>query len=170
MNLLERFGMKNGKLVTYWDACIHITILEKDKKDLDLYNGSIYAKECVEKKEHFLVLSQMIKLEITQTTISEKANKVFVEVLKRSNVMQISMGNRVTNLSGDLIRFCNGIGRKLKSPDSIHLATALIYEVDEFYTNDTGLLGLNGLLTIPKYNALRISRPPLPKQMKLELK
>jgi hypothetical protein len=61
------------------------------------------------------------------------------------------------------------MGRVLKPPDSIHLATALIYEVDEFYTNDDKLLKLNGILTVPNYHILKIIRPPLPTQITLGL-
>ena len=45
LNLLENFAMKNGKPVVYWDSCIHILLLEGDKSDQELYEGSIYTKE-----------------------------------------------------------------------------------------------------------------------------
>lgn len=161
--------MKNGKLVVYWDADIYITILEGDKSDQDLYEGCIYAKDRVERKECFLIASQLINLEVKQTTIPTNIAEKFENVMKRSNVTQVSMGNRISNLASELIEICSKMERVLKSPDSIHLATALIYEVDEFYTNDDKLLKLNGILTVPKHKVPPITNPPLEKQLKLDM-
>ena len=163
--------MKDGKPVLYWDSDIHIVILEGDKKDPTLYEGSIFAKEKIEKKECFLVASLLVNSEVKQTLIDyPDAAKKFAEVLRRSNVINVATGRRVYSLSDDIIEICRKMGRVIKPPDAIHLATALLYEVDEFYTNDGKLLKLNGVLNVPKYSVPKITRPPLPTQLTLELR
>ena len=98
--------MKNGKKVIYWDACIYITILEGDKKDQNLFDGAINSKNCLEKKECFLVASQMIILEVNKTTLAPDASKKFNEALRRSNVTRVAVGNRVIDLANELMVEC----------------------------------------------------------------
>jgi predicted nucleic acid-binding protein len=159
--------MKKGKKIVYWDADIFITIIEGDKSDLDLFNGAIYSKDQIEKKECFLVVSENIRLEVHETIIPQNAKKIFEDVLKRSNVQTVAVGRRITALANELQDECAKIGRVLKGMDATHLATAVIYEVDEFYTNDDKLLKLNGKINIPFFP--KIVRPPLPIQPSLPL-
>jgi hypothetical protein len=67
--------MKKDKRIVYWDADIFITIIAGDKSDLDLFNGAIYSKDQVEKKECLLVVSENIRLEVHQTIIPAKAKQ-----------------------------------------------------------------------------------------------
>jgi hypothetical protein len=58
-------------------------------------------------------------------------------------------------------------GRKLSTPDAIHLATAVICSADEFLTFDKGgsdkkYLGLLGLSKDQRIDELLISEPKLP--------
>ncbi len=161
--------MKDGKLVVYWDSVIYITILAGDKKDKALYEGSIYALTQMEKRNSFLVVSQLVNIEVTPTIRPPKIKEKFENVLKRSNVTLVSMGKRVSELASQIIDICKDMDRVIKPPDSIHLATALIYNVDEFYTNDDKLLKLDGILKVPKYNVPKIIKPPLPTQLTLGL-
>src|SRR5277367_6240872 len=61
------------------------------------------------------------------------ACKIF---FKRRNVVQISVDTRISQRASAIRNYYNQRGTKLTTPDSIHLATAIIYEADEFHTLD----------------------------------
>ena len=68
---------------------------------------------------------------------------LFKDLMKRLN--RQSMDIRVASIAHDLRNHyvMSGV-RTLKSPDAIHLATAILYRADEFHTFDDQLSSLSG--------------------------
>ena len=156
----------------YWDACVWIAWLTAERAYADyLSNMEEYAAQA-DAGKIILVTSSLTRGEILETKIGAKAATTFQDYLKRPNVVEASADPRVTSLAGELrnyyqIRKQTGAGEKaLAVPDAVHLATAILYGVDQCHTFDDGkkgkrlgLLGLSGIVAA-KY-PLVICKPQL---------
>jgi hypothetical protein len=95
-----------------------------------------------------LFTSAFTRTEVLKGKMTDAQRALFSKLFQRRNVVQVDVTTRVLDLS-EKIRNWNP---KISSADSIHLATAIIYEADEFHTTDGGgkrkragdLLPLNG--------------------------
>jgi predicted nucleic acid-binding protein len=68
---------------------------------------------------------------------------LFSGLLKR--LTRVSMDTKIATLAHDLRNhYANAGGNKLKTPDAIHLATAILFRADEFHTFDEALIALSG--------------------------
>lgn len=99
-----------------------------------------------------MVTSSITRAEIFLATLTADEKKKFADVLKRKNVDERSADFKITDRAAEL-RY----GFNIKTPDAIHLATAVIARVDELQTMDgldpktgkcnNGMLALNGRLS-----------------------
>ncbi len=124
-----------------------------------------------------MMVCAAIRQEIFKTKIGEEADKKFTDFLKHKFVHWVDVDYPISDLAGRLGEYYNiGAGklpnREMTDLDAQHLAAAIVYNVDAFYTFDEGkkggmnLLALNGdVMGYP----LTIIKPPLPPQMKLPL-
>ena len=67
---------------------------------------------------------------------------LFKDLIKRLSRQSVDI--RVAAIAHDLRNYYALAGRTLKSPDAIHLATAILYRADEFHTFDDQLIALSG--------------------------
>ena len=72
--------------------------------------------------------------EVLKGKMTDEQRDRFTKLFQRRNVVQVDVTTRVLDLS-EKIRNWNP---KISSPDAIHLATAILYEADEFHTTDGG--------------------------------
>jgi len=114
-----------------------------------------------------LVTSVMTETEVLESTLTQVAQLKFTGVLKRRCVQVVTVDRRISKLAREIRDFYKqqpNRKRTVSSPDSIHLATAILYEVDTFYTFDEnddnenlGLIPLSGTIA-GKYNLI-IQKP-----------
>lgn len=146
--------MKAGKRIFYWDANVFIAWL---KGETCWPRGVIIGMEDVAREVHgnkaILFTSTMTSAEIFQGALTKPQKERLAALLQRTNVNQIAPDMRVTDRASAIREFYNTRGNKIKTPDAIHLATAIIYKADELQTMDgletkstkkTKLLALNG--------------------------
>lgn len=160
---------KSGKSIVYWDSGVWISVIGK-KKTEKIFDRYVYAMERVKRGDVRLVLSQIVRLELYQTNLSQENREHFSKILQLPNVEPLSVNMRIIEIASDLQREAGTavLGKRLKSVDAIHLATAIYAQAGELYAGDGDLLKLNGVIksrTVPK-----ISYPPINPQGKLELK
>jgi predicted nucleic acid-binding protein len=159
--------MRQGKPVFYWDSCVFLTLITNDRRDNDLIEGIENVVGILDKKRGYLVTSVMTETEVLESKMSPSAESIFQSVLKRSNVRKVNVDSKISALVRQIIDYYSKHeGRKLKPIDATHLATAIIYEVDELHTNDVQLLNIRSPIC-GKF-PLRICRPPLPLQTNLQ--
>ena len=141
----------------YWDSCVWIAWLTAEPAYGEyLSNMEEYATQADDRKI-ILVTSSLTRGEILETRIGDEAASKFQDFLKRPNVVEASADPRVTSLSSkirDYYQARKEAGKSTKTlavPDAVHLATAILYEVNQFHTFDDGkkskhlgLLGLSG--------------------------
>src|SRR5207248_7737607 len=131
----------------YWCSCAFIMWLDGKGDPQDVDGLEEIVKE-VESGRADLFTSAFTRTEVLKGKMTDAQRALFSKLFQRRNVVQVDVTTRVLDLS-EKIRNWNP---KISSADSIHLATAIIYEADEFHTTDGGgkrkragdLLPLNG--------------------------
>ncbi len=165
--------MRKNKPIYYWDTCIFIAWLKGEVRPNNEMEGVRYIAEEVHKDNAFLITSNMTQSEILQCTLDENARKLYTSFFKRRNVREVATDNRVWSLTHNIRDYYQQQKNidnlpTLATPDAVHLASAIINNVNEFHTFDTkntskrrALIPLNGNVAGHK---LIICKPPLPIQ------
>lgn len=164
--------------IQYWDACVFLAWLkEKDTERSDA-NYLLGIEEQVKKisdNKAQLTTSVITITEVLENTLDPAKADLYRRLFERKNVTRFAVSGRVASLAAEIRSFYRDQRSKsdepvMKTPDAIHLATAIICKCDVFYTFDGDgkkakpftLLNLSGLIA-GKYQ-LRIEKPiPTPK-------
>jgi len=120
----------------HWDACIFLAWLADESCEPGVMEGIEDTVRRVNDNEVVLVTSVMTQTEVLESRMTPDAQVKFENVFKRRNVIWINHDTRVGKLSHDIRSYYDQRGIKISSPDSVHLASALIYDVDVLYTLD----------------------------------
>lgn len=132
----------------YWDSCVFISHLSGEQRDSFEVAGIDDVVKDVDSNKIILVSSVVARVEVLRD-LGDKQDR-FIDVLKNPNIQEIDVNKIIAQMAGDIRYQFQQIGiNRLKTPDAIHLATALWAEVDEFQTFDgcgkpPGLLDFNG--------------------------
>jgi hypothetical protein len=165
--------MKTGKRIFYWDANVFIAWLKGETCwPRSVIIGMEDVAREVNANKAILFTSTMTNTEIFQGTLTKTQKARLADLLQRTNVQQIAPDARVTDRASAIREFYNVRGDKIKTPDAIHLATAILYKADELQTMDgldpksmkkTKLLALNGDVAgyrLSIVNPYPLSMPP----------
>jgi predicted nucleic acid-binding protein len=114
--------------------------------DITSIVNSIDSRRCT------LIASVVIYTEILLSSLTVEAQKNFQDIFNHSNVHLMAVDHRIAKEAHRIIVYHRKNGQTISSLDALHLATAIIYESDEFHTFDGGrqgkknvpLLALNG--------------------------
>lgn len=155
--------MKGDREIVYWDACIFLAWLKDEPCDPGVMEGIEDTAKRVNDNEIVLVTSIMTQTEVLESKMPKETQTKFENVFKRRNVIWINHDTRVGKISHDIRDYYAQRGTNLSSADCVHLASAVLYEVDVFYTLDGSgkkkrghLLPLNGNVAGHK---LKITKP-----------
>jgi predicted nucleic acid-binding protein len=155
--------VKTRKYRVYADSCVLIAWCGGEERTNHEMDG---VRDCFEKVERgeivLIVLRNMLFTEVKLKTL-DVADK-FSQLMSRKTVEIPSLDLRVDRLATELRDYYSKNGKKeLYRNDSLHLATAIHYKADAFYTFDNGkkggisLLSLNGSVA---GHPLLICKPP----------
>lgn len=156
----------NKKPVIYLDSCIWISMITGEQRQNASESAAVAGLvSSLDKKQIIVVSSSLLNTEVLETTMTEQQNTVFQGVMKRKSVVQMKeIITPITVLAGEIRNHYKSLKDKTKSnmhvpktPDAIHLATAIYFECEIFFTFDEGLLGLSNPIA-EKY-VLNISKP-----------
>jgi predicted nucleic acid-binding protein len=91
-------------------------------------------------------------VEVLQSRLPAGIPKLLEGLIKR--IIRVGMDTKVASLAHDIrdhymARKDEFSGKTLSTPDAIHLATAILYRVDEFHTFDSGSSSSKTLGLIP---------------------
>lgn len=155
--------MRPAKEIIYWDACVFLAWLQNEQLDPGVMEGIEETVKRVMNNEAILATSIMTRTEVLDSRMPKNAQTTFDNLFKRRNVEWINHDERVSTLSHDIRDHYDQQGVKLSSADSVHLASAIIYNVTVFHTLDGSgrkkkgkLLPLNGNVA---GHSLTIERP-----------
>jgi len=140
----------------YWDSCIFIAWLQNEKRQAGEMEGIREMVSQLDRNEAKLVTSVITETEVLESTLTQVAQQKFSAVLRRRCVQVVTVDRKISKLAHEIRDFYKkqpNRKRTISSPDSIHLATAIFYKVDPFYTFDEnddnenlGLIPLSGII------------------------
>lgn len=146
----------SGKLI-YWDTCLFLAYFKNETRPAGEMEGLLDLAKEVDAGKKVLVTSVVTRMEILRSTLTKAQNEKYDLLFKRRNFQEMPIDKRVVALAHDLRDFYQQQKAKdglatLTTPDSIHLATAIVWKVECFYTFDgkdkakkaRALLPLNG--------------------------
>ena len=141
----------NKKPVYYWDTCIFFAWLKNESLPPDVMGGIEHILKENKDEKNIIITSTLMITELLEGKINNQAESIFQDCLKRPNIITISpdlpIAFEARRLRDHYYRN-NGPGKTLSSPDSIHLATAIIIDAVEFHTLDKSNKGTLGLLPL----------------------
>ncbi|MFL5297368.1 MAG: type II toxin-antitoxin system VapC family toxin [Phenylobacterium sp.] len=150
----------------YWDSCVWIGLInqEPDKypRVLGVLNRARAGK--VQIITSTFTLAEVVKRKCSGVTVemSDTEDDPFAELLQQEFVTIVNADWDASVMARSLYRQFNGDGLK-KPQDALHLATAVIENVDEMHTFDgSDLLKLNGKVKRSDGMTLSIQKPPEP--------
>ena len=147
--------MKTGKKrLFYWDANVFIAWLKGETCwPPSVITGMNDVAREVSENRAVLFTSTVTNTEILQGTLTQTQKTRLADLMQRTNVLQIAADARITDRASAIREYYNTRGNKIKTPDAIHLATAILYKANEMQTMDgldtkgdkkTKLLSLSG--------------------------
>src|ERR671930_444531 len=126
---------KTGKKLYYWDtSCFIEWLLGGKDYPADALAGLEYIAIEINNNRSLLCTSVITNTEILQGKFTKEQADRLENFFKRRNVSLVSIDNKISQRASYIRNYYNERDIKIKTPDSIHLATALIYKVDEFHT------------------------------------
>jgi hypothetical protein len=128
--------MKADREIIYWDACIFLAWLKDEPCEAGVMEGIEETVKRVHDNEVVLITSIMTQTEVLESKMPKDAQTKFDNVFKRRNVVWINHDTRVGKLSHDIRDYYAQRAISLSSPDSVHLASAILYQADVFHTLD----------------------------------
>ena len=148
----------------YWDACCWIGLINQEPTRIVSLR---YVNERAQKGEvqiwtSAFTLAEVFKRKCSdgQVGIKEDDDIAFEDYLEQDYIERVQVDVDVGTAARRLLRKYPSIK---KPQDAIHVATALLYNIDELHTFDgSDLLPLDGLLPMANGSKLKICKPPLP--------
>jgi len=139
--------MRVTKSKYYWDTSVFLAWLQDEVRAPAEMEGLAEIASMIDRQGAVLITSVVTKTEVLQSNLDAKACAAFNEIFKRSNFQLCDVTEAISDLASEIRDHCRHDGRKLKTPDALHLATAITYKVNEMHTFDDKLLILDGSST-----------------------
>lgn len=155
----------------YWDACVWIALINEEPDKISRCRAIMEQarKGEIEIWTSSLTLAEVFKKKCEGNGVSLPENKdvQFESFIEQDFLKEVQVDHDIGVEARRLLRK----HPLLKKPnDGVHLATAVLYNVDEFHTfDDENFLPLNGQITRADGIELVICHPPQPIQGALDL-
>jgi predicted nucleic acid-binding protein len=173
--------MAGAEPTYYWDTCLFLAWIKDEERKSGEMDGVREVIERHKRREVKIITSVLTTVEALQSKLPAGLETLFHGLMRR--VQRVSIEIKVAGMAHDIrdhyvARKADFDGKTLSAPDSIHLATAILYRVSEFHTFDSdgdaknlGLLPLSGNVAGHRLNickpqarnpGLDLRRPPKP--------
>lgn len=156
----------------YWDSCIWLGLIngEPGRVDNCEYLIEEATKGLVEIWTSSLTRAEVFKVKCPNDvkTLQEQKDRAFEEYLDQNFIVEVAVDRELGSLARVLMR---KYSPPLNKPnDAIHLATALIHNLDEFNTYDReDLLRLDGKINKSNGDTMKICEVPNPPSFSKQL-
>lgn len=128
--------MATGKKIIAWDSCVFLAWLQDEQREPGVMEGIEEVVRKINGGEAILVTSQMTNIEVLQSRLSSDAQQKWKDIFNRRNCQIMDINPRIGEKASFIRDYYDQKGIKLSSPDSIQLATAIIFNAEEFHTFD----------------------------------
>lgn len=131
----------------YWDACIFIAWITDEKvppRQPGEMEGLAEIVDEVDRGQSTLVTSAITLTEVLESTLTTDQRQQFELAMKRPSTVVMNVDTRVGQLSSDIRDHYRRQRISVKTPDALHLASAILARVDVLHSFDPDLLRLDG--------------------------
>ena len=139
--------MRSGKHVYYWDSCLFLAWMKDEKRKPGEMEGLAEVVAMVDARECFIVTSVNTRGEVLDSSLSSDAQERFKRLFYHPTFTFADVSLPISELASKIRDYYKNQKPSIsvKLPDATHLATAIIYRVDEFHTFDEAdLIRFNG--------------------------
>lgn len=135
--------MAGANPLYYWDTCMFLAwIKDEDRKSGEM-DGVREIIERSKRRDCRIMTSVITTVEVLQATIPAGVDTLFTGLVRR--ISRVGVDTKVAQLAHDIRNHYQKSGKKLKTPDALHLATAILHRADQFHTFDEDdLIPLSG--------------------------
>lgn len=134
-----------GKPKYYWDANVFIAWIKNESRS---ESGEMKGLEEIvyeiDSGKAILVTSVLTTTEVFSGNLTTEQKQRFDSVFKRPSTVRINVDTNISQKASEIREYYKESGQNIKTPDAIHLATALLLQVDAFHTFEDKLLELDG--------------------------
>ena len=137
--------MKKDLDLICWDTSVLIDWLKgSENQNRMLSIKSVIAE--IEAKKYKLAVSTLVYVEILECKMPEQAIKQFKEFMKNGNLVEVfAVDIRIAEKAQTIRNRARNEKKKIiKTPDAIHIATAIVSRAKQFHTFDDEILKLDG--------------------------
>lgn len=129
--------MKTGKPVIYWDTTCWIAWLWNERQwPTGVLTGLQDIVNEIEANQIILLRSAVLRTEILTDSLQQNVQTQYRQLLRRSNIQEKDADPRVMDKAAEIREYHRKKAQSVSTPDAIHLATAILYNADEFHTMD----------------------------------
>jgi predicted nucleic acid-binding protein len=152
----------------YWDSCVWLRLINGESKS----GRCEYLIECAKRGEVEIWTSSLTLAEVYKATcgtdkiaLDAGHDIAFENYIEQDFVQEVQLDHDIGVLAR---RLCRAHEQLKKPNDGIHLATAVLWNLDEFHTFDRDdLLRLNGSVKKQNGSNILICEPPEPPKPKV---
>ena len=134
--------MPGANPLYYWDTCLFLSWLRDEKRKSGEMDGVREIVERSKRRDCRIMTSVITSVEVLQGTIPTGVDTLFAGLMRR--ISRVGVDTKVAQLAHDIRDHFHSVGKKLKTPDALHLATAILHRADEFHTFDGDLIAMSG--------------------------
>ncbi|EQD51504.1 hypothetical protein B1B_10993 [mine drainage metagenome] len=134
--------MAGNNPLYYWDTCLFLAWLKDEARTSGEMDGVREVVERSKRRDCRLMTSVLTTVEILQAKIPAGVDTLLSGLMKR--MLRVGVDTKVAQLAHDIRNhFAKEDDRSLKTPDAIHLASAILHRADEFHTFDEQLIAMS---------------------------
>jgi predicted nucleic acid-binding protein len=135
--------MAGSNPLYYWDTCLFLAWLKDETRKSGEMAGVREIIERSKRRDCRIMTSVLTSVEVLQGKIPAGFDTLFNGLLKRTS--RVGVDVKVAGLAHDIRNhLITSGGSRLKTPDALHLASAILHRADEFHTFDDLLISLSG--------------------------
>lgn len=154
-----------AKTKYYWDANVFISYIkgngEGENRTEAEMEGIYDIVQEIKDGKAVIVTSTLTTTEVFSGNLNEEQRQKYNDIFTGSSIVQIDVYPAISKKASEIREHYSNI-KKIKTPDAIHLATAILTEVDCMHAFDgNDLLQLNGDVM---GDNLKICKPELPQK------
>jgi len=137
-----------------WDTSVFIAWIAEEQ-DKPLADIQVVVEE-INFGKAVLIVPVTVYTEILRTKYTQEQLDKFDGFLKRSNVIRVDTTFPIAQKASRIRGMGEAENRKIKTPDAIIMATAILYKADVLHSFDPDQLNLHESIIV---DGLRITRP-----------
>ena len=137
--------MKKDLDLICWDTSVLIDWLQGSGTQNRIRSIKSVIAE-IEAKKYKLAVSTLVYVEVLECKMPEQAIKQFKEFMKNGNLVEVfAVDIRIAEKAQTIRnRTRNEKKKMIKTPDAVHIATAIVSKAKQLHTFDDEILKLNG--------------------------